>query len=208
MPKVDYKKDHKDLYLPKTSPAIIDVPSMTFIMVDGSGDPADKEYQNAISVLYSLSYTVKMKGKELAGYYDYTVFPLEGLWWGDSGTFDIEKRDNWRWTSMIRQPDFVTLDIFKWAMELTKKKKPELDFSKVRLETFTEGLCVQSMHIGPYANESATIEKMDTFIQNNRLTNVTGTDRKHHEIYISDPSKTAPEKMNTVLRLPVIRSKQ
>ena len=207
MPKVDYKKDYKDLYLPKAIPTIIDVSSMDFIMVDGNGDPKNKEYQDAVSILYALSYTIKMKGKEFAGYFDYTVFPLEGLWWVDGGAFDFVKRDNWRWISMIRQPEFVTPDMFKWAAELTQKKKPEHDFSKARFETFSEGLCVQIMHVGPYADEPATIEKMQEFIEQNGLVNMTGIDRKHHEIYLSDPNKTKPEKMNTVIRLPVVRNK-
>lgn len=206
MRKVDYKKDYKDLYLPKAIPTIIDVPSMNFIMVDGKGDPKDKEYQDAVFLLYALSYTIKMKGKEFADYYDYTVFPLEGLWWCEGGAFDFNKRDNWRWISIIRQPEFVTPDIFKWAVELTKKKKPEYDFSKARFETLSEGLCVQIMHVGPYADEPATIKKTQEFMEQNGLGNMTGIDRKHHEIYLSDPNKTKPEKMNTVIRLPVARN--
>mgnify|MGYP003593927703 CR=1 FL=1 len=206
MHKVDYKKDYKDFYVPKTVPAILDVPSMAFIMVDGKGDPKGKEYQDAVSLLYALSYTIKMKGRELAGYFDYTVFPLEGLWWCEGGAFDFNKRDDWRWISMIRQPDFFTLDMFKWAVELTQKKKPGLNVSKARFETFNEGLCVQTMHVGPYAEEPATIEDMKEFMKQNGLADMTGTDRKHHEIYLSDPNKTKPEKMNTVIRLPVARN--
>lgn len=207
MSKVDYKKDYKDLYLPKTVPVTIDLPSMAFIMVDGKGDPKGKEYQDAVSLLYALSYTIKMKGKEFDGYYDYTVFPLEGLWWVDGGAFDFYKRDNWRWISMIRQPEFVTPEMFKWAVELTQKKKPEHDFSKARLEAFNEGLCVQIMHVGPYSDEPATIGKMKEFMEQNGLADMTGIDRKHHEIYLSDPNKTKPEKMNTVIRLPVAQDK-
>lgn len=203
MPKVDYKKDFKDLYLPKATPALVDVPPMTFIMVDGAGDPNGEEYQQAVSALYSLSYTVKMKGKELAGYYEYTVFPLEGLWWIDGGAFDFDRRDNWLWTAMIRQPDFVQPDVFEWAVKLAQKKKPELCLSKARLEAFAEGLCVQAMHIGPYADEPATIGRMHSFMEDNHLADATGNVRKHHEIYLSDPNKAKPEKMNTVLRLPV-----
>lgn len=206
MSKVDYRKDYKDLYLPKTTPAVIDVPAMSFIMVDGKGDPKDKEYQDAVSLLYALSYTIKMKGKEFAGYFDYVVFPLEGLWWVDGGAFDFAKRDNWRWISMIRQPEFVTPDMFKWTVELTQKKKPEFDFSKARLKTFSEGTCVQTTHVGPYADEPVTIEKMKEFMGQNGLACVTGAERKHHEIYLSDPNKTKPEKINTVIRLPVVRN--
>ena len=204
--KIDYKKDYKEFYIPKAVPTVIDVPSMSFIMVNGKGDPNGKEYQDAVSLLYSLSYTIKMKGKDRIGYFDYTVFPLEGLWWISEGTFDFNHRDKWQWVSMIRQPDFVTPEIFKWASELTQKKKLELDFSKARFETFSEGLCVQMMHIGPYSEEPTTIEKMKDFMKQNSLIEMTGLDRKHHEIYISDPGKTKPEKMNTVIRLPVAKS--
>jgi hypothetical protein len=194
--------------LPKGIPAIIDVPPMDFIMVDGKGDPKGAEYQDALSVLYSLSYTIKMKGKDIAGYFDYTVFPLEGLWWCEDGTFDSNERDRWCSVSLIRQPEFVTSDIFKWAVELTKKKKPELDFSKARFEHFNEGLCVQMMHIGPYQDEPATIEMMKAFMAENSLVNMTGAEHKHHEIYLSNPNKTKPEKMKTVIRLPVSKIKE
>ena len=203
MPKVDYKKDYKDFYLPKTTPAIIDVPSMAFIMVNGKGDPKREEYQDALSLLYSLSYTIKMKGKDIAGYLDYTVFPLESFWWCEDGTFDYDNRDIWCFTSLIRQPEFVTAEVFEWAIEHTKKKKPALDFSKARFEHFYEGLCVQVMHIGPYEDEPATIEKIHAFMVENELVNMTGIERKHHEIYLSNPNKTKPEKMKTVIRLPV-----
>jgi len=203
MPKVDYKKDYKEFYLPKGIPTTIDVPPMVFIMVDGKGDPKGDEYQNALSLLYSLSYTIKMKGKDIAGYFDYTVFPLESLWWSEDGIFDSNERDTWCWISLIRQPEFVTAEIFKWAVELTTKKKPELDFSKTRFEQFNEGLCVQMMHIGPYTDEPATIEKMREFMEQNGLVDMTGADRKHHEIYLSNPNKAKPEKMKTVIRIPV-----
>ena len=202
MPKTDYKKDFKELYIPRQAPMLIDVPPMNFIMIDGRGDPDGSEYQNAVSALYSLSYTIKMKGRDVSGYYEYTVFPLEGLWWTDGGAFDFQKRSNWMWTSMIRQPDFVTPEVFKWALELTQKKKKELDFSKARFESFTEGLCVQALHIGPYAEEPATIEKIQAYMKENRLLDKTGSLQKHHEIYLSDPNKVPSEKMNTVIRHP------
>lgn len=208
MKKIDYKKDDKDLYLPKRKPALIDVPELTFFMVDGQGDPNDsKEYQNALSVLYALSYTVKMKGKELPGYYEHVVFPLEGLWWCEEPPFDLVIRDRWLWTSLIRQPDYVTAEVFAWALALTQKKKPELDFSNVRMETWKEGLCVQMMHMGPYAEEAKTVERMHAFMDEAELVDETGLLRKHHEIYISDPRKVLPEKQKTVLRLPVSRKK-
>ncbi len=205
MSKIDYKKDFKELYLPKAAPCIIDVPSMNFIMTDGNGDPNGEEYQQAVAIAYALSYCIKMKGKDLAGYYEYSVFPLEGLWWTDGSEFDLEKRDGWRWTAMIRQPDFVTAEVFEWAAELTQKKKPELDCSKARFEAFFEGLCVQAMHTGPFADEPATVAKMNEFISANDLFSAVGNERKHHEIYLSDPRKVSAEKMRTVLRLPVTR---
>ncbi|MEL7610732.1 MAG: GyrI-like domain-containing protein [Bacillota bacterium] len=206
MTKIDYKKEYKDLYLPKAAPALIDVPPMRFIMVDGEGGPEKDEYQQSISVLYTLSYTIKMNGKGSAGYFDYVVPPLEGLWWGEDGGFDINNRDTWRWTSMIRQPEFVTPDVFSWAMDAAKKRKPELDLSKARLEPFAEGLCVQIMHVGPYADEPITLEKVYEYIRQNQLVNRAGPERKHHEIYLSDPNKTKPENLKTVLRLPVERA--
>lgn len=205
MPKVDYRKDYKDLYLPKAGPAIIDVPAMVYIMVNGKGDPQEKEYQDAVSLLYALAYTIKMKGKEIAGYFEYTVFPLEGLWWCEGGVFAIDQRHNWRWIAMIRQPEFVTPAVFQWAVAMAQKKKPELDVTKARLEVFNEGLCVQMLHRGPYADEPVTIEKMRAFMAQNGLADRTGPERKHHEIYLSDPNKTKPEKLHTVLRLPVVK---
>lgn len=203
MDKINYKKDYKDIYLPKAVPVLIDVPEMTYIMVDGKGAPQEQEYQNAVSLLYALSYTIKMNGKEIDGYYDYGVFPLEGLWWCEDEVFDFNKRDTWRWISMIRQPDFVTADVFPWATELAGKKKTGLDFSRTRFETLAEGLCVQMMHVGPYADESVTLEKLRKFMAQNELTDMTGAERKHHEIYLSDPNRTKPDKLNTVIRLPV-----
>ncbi len=204
--KLDYKKVYKDLYMPKKNPSIIDVPLMNFIMIDGKGDPANEEYQLAVGALYSLSFTIKMSkksGNQPQGYFEYVVPPLEGLWWVSGGDFDFQKRDNWLWTSIIRQPDFVTQEVFSWACEECRRKKPEVDISKARFETFTEGLCVQIMHIGPYANEPESVALMRAFMAEEGLVDETGSDRKHHEIYLSDPRKTAPDKLKTVLRHPV-----
>ncbi len=206
--KVDYKKDYKDLYLPKTKPMLIDVPPMNFIIIDGAGDPNDTEYQQAVGTLYALTFTIKMSkmsGNQPQGYFEYVVPPLEGLWWISGGAFSFDKRDNWLWTSMIRQPEFVTPAVFSWALEECRRKKPELDLSKARFETFSEGLCVQIMHIGPYSDEPRSIALLENFIEENDLLNQTGSKRKHHEIYLSDPRKTAPEKLKTVLRLPVAK---
>jgi hypothetical protein len=202
----DFKKEYKDLYMPKSAPVLIDVPAMNFIMIDGCGDPNGIEYQNAVGTLYALSYAIKMSkmgGNQPAGYFEYVVPPLEGLWWCAGDVFDFNRRDSWLWISMIRQPEFVTGKVFTWAMETAKKKKPEFDYGKARLETFIEGLCVQMMHIGPYADEPATMAQLHGFVEQNKLKNAAGTERKHHEIYLGDPRKTAPERLKTVLRLPV-----
>jgi hypothetical protein len=206
--KLDYKKEFKDLYMPKQKPALIEVPPMNFIMVNGKGDPQQEEYQNAIAILYALTFTIKMSkmsGSQPAGYFEYVVPPLEGLWWCEDGGFDFEKRDSWCWTSMIRQPEFVTNEVFEWAVEECKKKKPQLDISQARFEPFTEGLCVQMMHIGPYADEPKSIKMIKDFIEESGLADATGIERKHHEIYLSDPRKTAPDKLKTVLRHPVVK---
>lgn len=217
MPEVfDYKKAYKDLYMPKQKPVLIDVPAMNFIMVDGEGDPNDSpQYQEAMEILYGLSFTIKMSkmgGRQPVGYFEYVVPPLEGLWWLAGDKFDNTKpveKSEFLWTSMIRQPEFVNQDVFAWAFETLKKKKPHLDLAKARLETFTEGLCVQMMHIGPYDAEPATIARMEQFAQDNGYFNAIsdilpgGQVRRHHEIYLGDPRKTAPEKMKTVIRHPV-----
>ncbi len=206
--KWDCKKE-KDLYAPK-EPTLIDVPIMKFIMVDGKGDPNEEsgEYSDAMQVLYALTYAIKMskmKDWKPAGYYEYVVPPLEGLWWCEGGPFDFERREFWRWTSMIRQPEFVTEDVFAQAVQVSKKKNSELNFEAARLEDFCEGLCVHTMHIGPYATEPATIEHLRAFMAQKGLRDMTSTERKHHEIYLSDPRRTAPEKTRTVLRHPVAR---
>ncbi|WP_066685324.1 GyrI-like domain-containing protein [Christensenella intestinihominis] len=206
--KLDYKKEYKDLYLPKAKPMLVDVPPINFIMVDGKGAPGGAEYQGAVGALYALTFTIKMSkmgGMQPEGYFEYVVPPLEGLWYGSEEGFDLERRDEWRWISMIRQPEFVTPDVFGWAVEECRRKKPDVDVSKARLETFREGLCVQMMHIGPYSGEAETIKKLHRYIGENGLENMTGNERKHHEIYLGDPRRTAPERLRTVLRLPVER---
>ncbi len=203
--KLDYKKEYKDLYLPPKKPVIVDVPLMNFVMVDGEGAPEGEEYGAALSALYSISFTIKMSkmsGKAPDGYFEYVTPPLEGLWGGQKD-FDINKRDEWEWTSMIRLPEFVTEEVFNWAVDTVKVKKPEVDVSKAVFAGFKEGLCVQIMHIGPFATEPESIELMHEFMKENNLIDMTGAVRRHHEIYLSDPRKTAPEKMKTVLRLPV-----
>ncbi|MDD4767555.1 MAG: GyrI-like domain-containing protein [Desulfotomaculaceae bacterium] len=206
---IDYKKTEKDLYLPKNMPSVIDVPQMTFITVDGKGDPnTSAEYTAAVELLYGLSYAIKMGNKSVL---QYIVPPLEGLWSVDDdfrgGGGAISDKGKFKWTMMIRQPDFVTADTFEAAKATLAKKKPNLDTSKAKLEIITEGLCVQVMHIGSYDDESATVAALDRFaIENGYAIDIDDT-RRHHEIYISDPRRIAPEKLKTVLRHPIRRER-
>jgi hypothetical protein len=204
---IDYKKTKKDLYQPKTTPSIIDVPQMTFVVVDGKGDPnTSAEYADAVALLYGLSYTIKMSSKTIL---EYVVPPLEGFWSiGEDfkgGGAAINDKSKFIWTMAIRQPDFVTEDIFESAKAALAKKKPSLDTSMAQLKTITEGLCVQVMHIGSYDEEPATVAVLDGFaIKNGYAIDINDT-RRHHEIYISDPRKVAPKKLKTVLRHPIRR---
>lgn len=202
---VDYKKLDKALYQPPAKPVKIQVPPTLYLMVDGTGEPGGASYTEALEILYSLSYTIKMSpksGAAPAGYFAYTVPPLEGLWeLGPEGL--LSDRESWRWTSLIRQPEFVTPEVFENAKKAAAEKKPELNFARARLEAFEEGLCVQMMHIGPYSTEPETIRQLQDFMGQNALAEDFTPNRRHHEIYLSDPRKTAPEKMKTVLRLPV-----
>jgi hypothetical protein len=213
--KIDYKKEHKDLYLPKAEPTVADVPNMNFIMVDGKGNPNEEggEYQQAVELLYALSYTIKMSCKKGGpeGSFDYVVPPLEGLWWLANGTSedsDFTQKEKYCWTSMIRQPEFVTEKIFRKACGEVERKK-RLDVSKARLETFKEGLCVQMMHIGPYDEESASLERIHRFMKEQGYDNAIGDReedgriRRHHEIYLGDPRKIEPSGLKTVLRHPI-----
>ncbi len=214
MEKKDYKKEYKDLYMPKNTPSIINVPKMIFIMVDGKGDPnTSKEYENAMNVLYGLSYTIKMSkmgNNNIEGYFDYVVPPLEGFWDGEEGYFDglnIMDKSKFIWTSMIRQSEFVTKEVYNWALEQLKKKKPELDYSNVKYEVLEEGICVQIMHIGSYDAERESIAKMNEYIEKNGYANDFENGRRHHEIYLGDPRKTKPENLKTVIRHPVKKIK-
>ena len=210
MDKLDYKKEYKDLYQPKTKPSIIDVPEMIFIAVNGKGDPNTcAEYKQAMEILYGLSFTIKMSkmnGTQPDGYFEYVVPPLEGLWYLDDMTFDglnISDKSKFKWTSMIRQPEFVTEEVFAKAKAALKKKKPDLDLTKARLVKITEGLCVQIMHNGAYDDEPESIRKMKAFIAENGYAEDFTADRMHHEIYLSDPRRCAPEKLKTVIRHPI-----
>jgi hypothetical protein len=213
--KLDYKKEYKNLYQPKTVPMIIDVPKMKFLMIDGKGNPNDEsgEYAKAIELLYGLSYTIKMSskgGNPPPDFLEYVVPPLEGLWWTEVGRpFDTSQKEKLIWTAMIRQPEFITNEVFKWAVAELNKRKPQLDTSKARLMEFTEGLCVQMMHMGPYDTEAVTVKAIDDFAASSGYLNAIseaspeGIIRRHHEIYLSDPRKIAPEKMKTVIRHPI-----
>lgn len=210
MDKLDYKKEYKELYQPKTKPGLVDIPEMVFIAVDGAGDPNISEaYHQAMEILYGLSFTIKMSkmnGTQPEGYFEYVVPPLEGLWYLEDETFDglnIQDKSKFHWTSMIRQPEFVTQEVFERAKQTLKKKKPDLDLSGARLMKMTEGLCVQIMHKGSYDTERESIEKLNAFTAENGYQPDFSPTRLHHEIYLSDPRKCAPEKCRTVIRHPV-----
>lgn len=209
MDKIDYKKSEKHLYLPKT-PAIAAVPEMVFFAVDGSGDPnTSPAYAEAMEILYGLSFTVKMSkmsGTQPEGYFEYVVPPLEGLWWTDNPAFDGKppaNKDEFHWTSLIRQPGFVNEDVFAWAMERLAEKKPTLPLAKARFLRWEEGLCAHVLHIGPYDAEPATIDRLSAYIAEQRYAPDFSDTRRHHEIYLGDPRRTAPEKLKTVVRHPV-----
>ncbi len=215
MEKIDYKKLYKNLYAPGTTPSLIDVPAMKFLMVEGKGNPniPGGEYQQAVELLYALSYTIKMdyKFSDQPGVSDYVVPPLEGLWWlNDQNDFDFTKKDQYCWISMIRQPDFIGEDMFQAALLKVAHKKPSLDVDKARLELFREGLCVQCMHIGPYDEEPETVKKIDTYVLESGKKNAIGTlssegkPLHHHEIYLSNPLKCKPSARKTILRHPVM----
>ena len=204
----DYKKEYKEFYLPPTKPEIVEVPAVTYVAVRGAGDPnrADGAYQAALNLLYGISFTIKMSpkaGHAMDGFFEYVVPPLEGFWWieGLEG-MDYSRKDDLRWISCIRLPEFVSRDEFDWAVaEATRKKK--LDFSKVEFLHVEEGLCVQCMHLGPYDDEPATVDAMHAYAAEQGYELDFSDTRLHHEIYLSDARRTAPEKLKTVVRHPV-----
>lgn len=213
MEKFDYKKEYKDLYQPKTKPSIIEIPEMIFIAIDGKGDPnTSDEYKEALEILYGLSFTIKMSkmnGTQPEGYFEYVVPPLEGLWSVDDAKFDganITDKSRFYWTSMIRQPEFVTEEVFENARNALAKKKREIDLSKARLITMTEGLCVQIMHKGTYDSEPESIAKMRAFAEKSGCIEDISDTRFHHEIYLSDPRRCAPENLKTIIRHPIRRN--
>ena len=204
----DYKKEYKEFYMPKNKPSIVSVPKMNYIAVRGNGDPnaEDGDYKAAIGILYAIAFTIKMSKKgnhKIEGYFDYVVPPLEGFWWqsGMDG-IDYAHKEDFQWISVIRLPDFVTENDFKWAVaEATEKKKQ--DFSKATFLTVEEGLCVQCMHIGPYDAEPATVAMMDQYLAENGYENDFSDERRHHEIYLTDARRVVPEKLKTVIRHPI-----
>lgn len=201
MTKTDFKKELKHLYNPSAKEVVIvDVPKVNFLMIDGAGDPnTAQEFEDAVEALYAVSYALKFMIKR-EKQIDYIVMPLEGLWWVDDMTqFSMENKDIWKWTQMIMQPEFVTKDLVEKALEQAEKKKNPPALSKIRFESLHEGLSAQIMHIGPYSAEGPTIEKLHNFIRENGYE----PRGKHHEIYLSDPRKSAPEKMRTVIRQPM-----
>lgn len=206
----DYKKEYKNFYMPPRTPGIVEIPPMNYLAVRGKGNPneEDGEYSRALELLYAVAYTIKMSYKspyKIAGFFEYVVPPLEGFWWqDDTKGVDYARKDDFNWISLIRLPDFVKRADFDWAVhEAIRKKK--LDFSGVEFFTYEEGLCVQCMHLGSYDDEPATVSAMDCFAQEHGYTIDISDKRYHHEIYLSDPRKTAPEKLRTVIRHPVGR---
>lgn len=206
MDKLDLRRQYKHLYQPSAKKVeLVEVPAFQFAMIDGEIEPGhgpgnSPAFKQALEALYGISYTLKFTSKlRKEDPIDYTVMALEGLWWVEVGSFDIRKPDNWRWTVMIMQPDHINADMFQDGLEQLRKKKPNPATDKLRLETFNEGLSIQIMHIGPYSDEPATIDKMDAFAEEHGY-RMRG---KHHEIYLGDPLRADPAKLKTVLRHPV-----
>ena len=204
----DFKKEYKEFYMPKGTPSIVTVPKMNYIAVRGSGDPNAEggAYKESIGLLYGIAFTVKMSkmgDHRIEGYFDYVVPPLEGFWFqeGISG-IDYSHKEKFNWISVIRLPEFVTKADFDWAVEEAARKK-KTDFSKVEFYTYDEGICVQCMHIGPYDDEPVTVEKMHKYMEEQGYTLDITDQRLHHEIYLSDVRKVAPERLKTVIRHPV-----
>lgn len=200
--KLDFKKELKELYsASKKEVTVVEVPEINYLMVDGRGDPnTEKSFQEAIEALYGFSFTLKFKAKKGPLAADYVVMPLQGLWWAENmDVFTLDKKSEWLWTLMIMQPDFINSELLIDAKEDLKKKKNPAALDKVRLETYHEGLSAQILHIGPFAEEGPTIKKLHDYIQGSGYT----FHGKHHEIYMSDARRTAPEKLKTILRQPM-----
>lgn len=204
----DYKKEYKEFYMPKKKPGIVEIPKMNYIAVRGKGNPNDEngEYKSSIGLLYAIAFTIKMSYKgthKIDGYFEYVVPPLEGFWWQENTEgIDYNRKDDMNFISVIRLPDFVTEDDFKWAVdEATEKKKQ--DFSMVEFLNYNEGICVQCMHIGSYDNEPETVELMHKYMEENGYKLDITDSRLHHEIYLSDPRRCDESKLKTVIRHPI-----
>ncbi|WP_078380668.1 GyrI-like domain-containing protein [Sutcliffiella halmapala] len=203
MKKFEWRKELKELYLPKNQPTVVEVPAMQFFTIEGSGNPNSEGFKENIETLYTVSYALRMmpkKGITPEGYYEYTVFPLEGIWDLDEEGRKLDYLSKDHFVLMIRQPDFVTEELFHTAIHIAKSKKADLLLEKVKFEQIEEGVCVQAMHIGSYDNEPETFALMEEFCRQNKLKRL---EKTHKEIYISDARKTAPEKLKTVLRVKV-----
>lgn len=206
----DLKKEFKEYYQPKNKPEIVNIPSINYLAVRGSGDPNDEtgDYKKALESLYAVTYTLRMSYKtdyKINGFYEYIVPPLEGFWWQDGiDGVNYADKTSFNWISVIRLPDFISGKDIEWAVRTATKKK-KTDCSQVKFLTVNEGLCVQIMHIGPYDNEPVTVKLMDDYLAQNGYENDLNSERMHHEIYLSDPRKCLPEKMKTVIRHPVKR---
>ena len=203
----DFKKEYKELYVPATRPGIVRVPVMNYLAVRGKGDPNEEGgvYKRALEQLYGVAYTLKMSYKgdyRIEGFFEYVVPPLEGLWWGEEGEIDYAHKEGFCFISMIRLPDFVTERDVEWAKNEAARKK-KMDFSQVEFFRYDEGLCVQCMHIGPYDDEPATIRSMRDYAESQGYAIALDEHRRHHEIYLGDPRKTAPDKLKTVIRYPI-----
>lgn len=209
----DFKKEYKEFYMPKNKPEIVTVPQANYIAVRGKGNPneIDGAYQKAISILYAVAYTLKMSYKtehKIEGFFEYVVPPLEGFWWQDNvDGIDYADKAAFNWISVIRLPEFITQKDFEWAVETASEKK-KLDCSSAEFLTVDEGLCVQIMHIGAFDDEPQTVTLMGEYIAQNGYENDITESRLHHEIYLSDARKVAPEKWKTVIRHPIKRSRQ
>ena len=204
----DFKKEYKEFYMPKNKLEIVTVPKANYIAVRGTGDPNEEDgtYKKAISILYSVAYTLKMSYKidyKIKGFYEYVVPPLEGFWWqeGIDGS-DYSDKSTFHWISVIRVPEFITGENVEWAVSMAEKKKG-LDCSGAEFMTVEEGLCVQIMHIGSFDDEPETVKKMDAFLEEQGYENDFSDTRLHHEIYLSDARRVAPEKWKTVIRHPI-----
>ena len=204
----DFKKEYKEFYAPKNKPEIVDLPKANYIAVRGEGDPNNEDgaYKQAVGILYAIAYTLKMSYKtdhKINGFFEYVVPPLEGFWYQDGiDGVDYSNKDSFKWISVIRLPDFITKEDFAWAVETAGRKK-KTDCSCAEFLTIEEGMCVQIMHTGPFDDEPASVALMDEYLEKNGYVNDIDDKRLHHEIYLSDPRKTAPEKLKTIIRHPI-----